>query len=137
VALRLARVLRERGDDKTAEDVLRRAAERPDDVYAAGAALALGDLLGGEAEAYRRALDSDIPWVVPDAALRLRDLGEPGAIERVIALGGLAALRLGRLLAERGEHEPAESALRRAAADPAFAAEAAQALADLETTGVI
>ena len=135
MAIRLAHVLRERDDGKTAEDVLRRAAERPDDVYAAGAALALGDLLGGDVNAYRRALDSENPWVAPDAALRLRDLGEPDAIERAIALGGLAALRLGRLLTARGEREGAERALQRAAAEPVFAAEAAQALADLETTG--
>ncbi len=60
----------------------------------------------------------------------------PDAIERAVALGGLAALRLGRLLAARGEREAAERALQRAAAEPVFAAEAAQALADLATTGV-
>jgi tetratricopeptide (TPR) repeat protein len=139
VALRLARVLRERGEHATAEDVLRRAAERSDDVYAPGASLALGDLLGGDTdagrEAYERALRSENPSVAPDAALRLRDFGHPDAIDRVIARGGLAALRLGRLLAERGEREIAERALERAAAEPVFAAEAAQALKDLATTG--
>jgi hypothetical protein len=85
-------------------------------------------------DADERALDSSNPWVAPDAALRLRDLGEPEAVERVVALGGQAALRLGRVLAERGERQLAGHALRRAAAepDPVFAAEAAQALTDLQ-----
>jgi predicted negative regulator of RcsB-dependent stress response len=139
VALRLARVLRERGERETAEDVLRRAAERPDDLYAPGASLALGELLGGETDAgraaYERALRSENPSVAPEAALRLRDLGETDAVDRVIALGGLAALRLGRLLAERGEHERAGHALQRAATEPLFAAEANEALKNLETAG--
>ena len=62
---RLARRLLDRGDIETAEDVLRRAAERPDDLYAPGAALALGDLLGGATDegraAYERALELGEP----------------------------------------------------------------------------
>jgi hypothetical protein len=44
VAVRLARVLQERGDAKTASELLRRASERPDDVYAPAAARALSKL---------------------------------------------------------------------------------------------
>ena len=141
VALRLARRLLGRGDFATAETLLRRAAERPDDLYAPGAALALGDLLGGATvegrKAYERALESGNPWVAPEAATRLRELGDHDAIERVLALGGLAALRLGRLLAATGEHATAGPALRRAATEPVYAAEALQALADLEPEGAL
>ncbi len=141
VALRLGRRLLDRGDVATAETLLRRAAERPDDLYAPGAALALGDLLGGDTEqgraAYERALESGNPWVAPEAAVRLRELGSAEAIERALALGGLAALRLGRLLAATGEHATAGPALRRAATEPVFAAEALQALAEIEPEGAL
>jgi tetratricopeptide (TPR) repeat protein len=95
-----------------------------DDVYAPDAALRLGELSaadGDPAEArrfYQRALASDDATVAPEAALRLMDdVHEPQAttVERVIGLGGLAALRLGDLLAERGQGDLAERAYRQVA----------------------
>ena len=117
-------------------DVLRRAAERPDDVYAAGAALALGDLLGGNPGAYgarwSRGTRGSRPRPPCDCATSARRTrsSAPRARRPRRAAPRPPARRTRRA-------RTAGPALRRAAAEPVFAAEAAQALADLETTGAI
>ena len=122
--LRLAEMLVDRGDTAFAKEILRKAADLDDDLYSPDAALRLGELSvadGDPAQArrfYEQALASEDATVAPEAALKmLDDIHEPPAttLERVIGLGGLAALRLGDLLAERGESDLAERAYRRVA----------------------
>ncbi len=129
------------GQPALAENVLVRAADMTDDLYAPDAALRLGDLwvnqdrLDDARAAYRRALDSDDATVVPEAALRLVALGEPAqnTTDVVIGRADYASLRLGHMLRERGQTEQASRAFESVArADGLYAADAAMALGDLE-----
>jgi tetratricopeptide (TPR) repeat protein len=120
-ALQLGDALVERGERGIAERVYREAAGLAGDLFAPDASLRLGAILqvSGSMEearqAYRQALASVDPTVAPEAAVALHDLGEPTAatVDRVIALGGLAALRVGNLLKERGDNALAERAFER------------------------
>jgi tetratricopeptide (TPR) repeat protein len=125
-AIQIGDLLAGRGHRSTAERIHRAAADLPGDLWAPDAALRLARLLhdrgatAGALDAYRRALESEDPTVVPDAAVDLYKLGKPAAdtLDRAAALGDPTLLRLGDLLLQRGERALGEEALRRLASDP-------------------